>query len=306
MRRVIIIGSGRMAPGIAASCAAGGLDVVVAARDPARAELAARAATKLAGAPVAAAPIEPASFAKADLAIETIVEELEAKTEVLERVDGWLPERAMLTTNTSSLSINSLAEGLSRPDRFAGLHFLYPADLTRLVEIVPSRATAADVLEALEQLAPRMGKQPIRLRSDIPGFLWNRLQFAMLRECLHLIDAGVADVAAIDAVVSDGLAPRWLAAGPLATADLGGLDTFRRVAQQLFPEIASETRVSDALTRRADDGNGFYRWTESRREQIEQLRADLLATVSVTSERRRSAMPATNELLDGGTLERRE
>lgn len=285
VRRVVVLGSGLMAPGIAAACAAAGASVAVAGRDPARTEAAAKSAGSLAGTKVGAVEIAEEGLAGAELVIETIVEDAAAKRELFARIEPWLAGDAVLATNTSSLPIAALAAGVARPERFAGFHFLNPAHLTAVVEVVPGRATAPETVERLADLGRRMGKTPLVLRRDVPGFIWNRLQFAVLRECLHMLDEGVADVASIDAAVADGLAPRWVAAGPLATAELGGIDTFRRAAEQLFPHLAAETSVSDRLA------GGFYSWTDEAREQVEALRAEALRAGRELLERRRAAMP---------------
>ena len=115
-----------------------------------------------------------------------------------------------------------------------------------------------------------MGKTPIVARRDVPGFVWNRLQFALLRECLHLIDEGVADAATIDAAICEGLAPRWLATGPLATADLGGIRTFATIAEQLFPVLSAAREVTPALTAR----ERFYEWTPASEAAVAALRAE--------------------------------
>ena len=284
IRRIVVLGSGLMAPGIAAACAAGA-SVAVAGRDPARVEAAARAAGSLAGAEVGAVEIAEESFAGTELVIETIVEDAAAKRELFARIEPWLAEDTVLATNTSSLSIAYLADGVARPERFAGFHFLNPAHLTAVVEVVPGPATAPETVDRLADLGRRMGKAPLVLLRDVPGFIWNRLQFAVLRECLHMLDEGVAEVESIDAAVADGLAPRWLAAGPLATVELGGPDTFRRAAEQLFPNLAAEVEVSGRL------GKGFYRWTDEAREAVEALRAEALHAGREFSERRRASTP---------------
>lgn len=109
----------------------------------------------------------------------------------------------------------------------------------------------------------------------------------MLRECLHMLDEGIADAADIDAAVADGLAPRWVAAGPLATADLGGIGTFRRVCEQLFPHLASGPDVPDEMPRREASGEPFALWTRADPEAVAALRAHALeAGRRVAAERR--------------------
>jgi 3-hydroxybutyryl-CoA dehydrogenase len=253
---------------------------------------------------VASAPLAEASFSATDLVIETVVEDAGIKTELLRAVERWLPDESLIATNTSSLSIGLLAAELRRPQRFAGFHFLYPAHLTGTVEVVPGPATMPAAVDRLARLAEQMGRTPLVLRRDVPGFVWNRLQFAILRECLYLLDEGLSDPATIDAAVSEGLAPRWLAAGPLATVDLGGLETFRRAAEQLFPVLAQDASVSESLTGRATSGEGFYRWSKDVLAATESLRAEALRTGRELAERRRAAMPTASPAPAPGRVRR--
>ena len=278
---VVVVGTGTMAPGIAAACAAAGASVTIAGRDAARAG----SAAEQAGEGVRAAAIEEDAFAGCDLVIESVLEDLAVKRGLLSRLEAWLDAGAVIATNTSSLAVGSLASALELPGRLAGFHFLNPAALTTVVEIVPGPATAPGTIELLVDLARRMRKLPLVLRRDYPGFIWNRLQMAMIRECVHLLDEGVADLAAIDAAVSDGLAPRWVAAGPLATSDLGGSATFRLVAEQLFGQLSSGATVSERL------GPGFYAWTEESARAVAELRAETLGAGSAFAGRRRAVFP---------------
>jgi 3-hydroxybutyryl-CoA dehydrogenase len=295
-----VVGTGRIAPGVAAAFASAEADVVIVGRNQQRADQAARRAAALAEVQVRAGGFQRAEFAGADLVVECVVEDLAVKRQVLVPIDEWLPHGALLTTNTSGLSIASLAENL-RGDRFAGLHFLHPAEATAVVELVPGPATSNVTLGTLVELIERLGKHPIVLRKEIPGFVWNRLQFAILRECLFLLDEGIADMASIDAAVSDGLAPRWLAGGPFATAQLGGLQTFRRVADHLFPTLSTSASVSPSLA--GDDREGFYEWTAASRNGIEELRAEALRLGRALTERRRThnATPSDEASTPGWT-----
>jgi 3-hydroxyacyl-CoA dehydrogenase len=214
--------------------------------------------------------------AGADLVVETIAEDLAAKVDLLRRVEPWCAPGTVIATNTSSLRVGDLAAALRRPERFAGLHFLKPAHLTAVVEVIPGPETGEPAVVALRRLAGDMGKTPLLVRRDVAGFIWNRIQFAVLRECLHMLEHGIADAADIDAAVSDGLAPRWLAAGPLATADLGGLRTFALVSAQLFPRLADETDVPPALARPAAEGGALRPWVHDARADVDELRARAL------------------------------
>ena len=282
----MVVGTGAMAPEIAAACAAAGMSVRIVGRSAGRAEEARRRAEEI-GAHAEAGAIEAPAFAGADLVLETVVEDLEVKRAVLARIEPWCPAEAVLATNTSSLLIADIASALARPERLAGLHFLKPANLTAVVEVIPGPATAPGVVDALREVVARMGKAPLVVRADAPGFIWNRIQFAVLRECLHMLEAGIADAADIDAAVSDGLAPRWTAAGPLATADLGGLPTFALVAGLLQPYLSDAHEVSPELLRRAASGRPFAEWTAADGAAVAELRAAALAHGREIAARRR-------------------
>jgi 3-hydroxybutyryl-CoA dehydrogenase len=286
--RAVVVGTGSMGPEIAAAFATAELETAIAGRDAKRADAAAALARSFAGSrAVRAAPIAAETFADADLVLETIVEDLPAKHEVLARIEGWCRPDTLIATNTSSLRIADIAAPLAHPGRFAGLHFLKPAHLTAVVELIPGPETDDATTTQLRGIAARMGKAPLVAQRDVPGFIWNRIQFAVLRECLHMLETGVASAEDIDAAVADGLAPRWVAAGPLATADLGGLATFARICDGLFPHLATDTRAPEAITRPAEAGDPLQRWTRSSAEAIQGLRADSLAAGREIAERRR-------------------
>ena len=286
--RTVVVGTGSMGPEIAAAFATVGFEAQIAGRTAAGRADAARRATDLAeGRPVTSAPIDAPTFAKADLVVETIVEDLATKHELLARIEPWCDPRAVIATNTSSLTIADIASALRSPARFAGLHFLKPAHLTGVVEIIPGGATSPATVDVLRDVAVQMGKAPLVAQRDVPGFIWNRIQFAVLRECLHMLETGVASAADIDAAVADGLAPRWVAAGPLATADLGGLATFATICDLLFPHLANDTSAPAAITGPAAAGESLKEWTAGSGAEVQALRADALAAGREIARRRR-------------------
>ena len=277
-----------MAPEIAATFAGAGITTCIAGRDEAHAQQAAERATGLAGDTVAFAPIDEATLATADLVVETITEDLTAKQALYAAIESWLSPEALLATNTSSLQIGVLATGLKAPERFAGLHFLKPAHLTGVVEVIPGPETDRATTDALVALASTIGKTPLVVQRDVPGFIWNRIQFAVLRECLHMLETGVASADDIDAAVADGLAPRWMAAGPLATADLGGLATFARICAQLFPHLANDQSAPAAITDSAKHGTPLQPWTANGGVEIDALRASALAAGRAATDARQT------------------
>lgn len=287
--RILVAGTGSMGPEIAAAFATAGYVTSIAGRTAAGRDAAAGRATQLAGGPaVTPAPLDAPSFADVDVVVETIVEDLEEKRAFLRRVEPWCHPKALIATNTSSLTIADLAVALDRPERFAGMHFLKPGHLTGVVELIPGPATAPETVDTLREAAERMGKAPLVAQRDVPGFIWNRIQFAVLRECLHMVEEGIASAADIDAAVSDGLAPRWMAAGPLATADLGGLSTFATICDLLFPHLANDAAAPAAITGPAAAGAPLQDWTRAAADMIPALRADALAAGRTFAARRRS------------------
>jgi len=189
----------------------------------------------------------------ADLVIETIVEEAEPKRAVLARAEE-LATTAILTTNTSSLPLAALADGLRNPERLAGLHWLNPPELVELVEVVGGERTAPGTLETLAGWMEQLGKAPVIVRRDVPGFVANRLQYALLREAYALVDAGVCSFADVDRTLTHGLGARWAAIGPFETMDLAGLDVHAAVAANLWPELANGIEPSPSIARALETG----------------------------------------------------
>ena len=183
--------------------------------------------------------LELSDLAAADFVIETITEDLEAKNRLFRSLTRICRPDAILTTNTSWLSISELAEAVSPPERFSGFHFLNPAHLIPLLEVIPGKATSDQTVDLAMDLARRIGKQPIVVRKEVPGYVSVRLQAALVREAVHLVEEGVATSREIDIAMKDGLGVRWALLGPLEIADLGGLDVFNIVTRSLNPHLSA-------------------------------------------------------------------
>jgi len=190
----------------------------------------------------------------ADIVVESVAEDIAAKRGLYRAIEPRLGPSTILGTCTSSLSLAELGAGLARPERFIGYHWFNPPELVALVEIVPAGPTAAAVIDRAEAFSRAIGKQPVRVAADVPGFVANRLQYALIREAYHLVAAGVCSAADVDRVVTAGLGPRWAAIGPFLSMDLAGLDVHRAVAEQLFPRLSADGAVPPVLTALADEG----------------------------------------------------
>jgi 3-hydroxybutyryl-CoA dehydrogenase len=194
-----------------------------------------------------------------ELIYEAVGEDLQQKRAVLAGAEPSLTPDGVLVTGTSSLPVAELATALGSPQRFAAWHWFHPADLMPLVEIVPGDATTDDVTAALRRWSAALGKRAIVLSRDAPGFVANRLQYALLREGYALVEAGVCSLADVDLAVTAGLGPRWAAIGPFATMDLAGLDVHARVASALFGKLSNATTTPQTLERLRADGAGGAR-----------------------------------------------
>ncbi len=209
-----------------------------------------------------------------DLVIEAVTENMAVKEPLLTAVDRLSPAAALIASNTSGLSITRLAAATGRPAQVAGMHFWNPAHLMPLVEVTEGQNTAPATADALLDLARRLGKRPIRVCHDIPGFVGNRLQFAVVREALHLLASGVASAADIDTAMTAGPGLRYGLLGPLATADLAGLDVFLAISQYLFSDLSNASLPPALLADMvaagdlgAKSGRGFYPYQDDERQR---------------------------------------
>jgi 3-hydroxybutyryl-CoA dehydrogenase len=176
----------------------------------------------------------------ARLVVESLPEDLATKTHALREAQEVAP-RALLGTNTSSLTVASIAAGLDDPTRLVGTHYVNPPWAFRLVEVVAGASTDASVVEEVEAILLSLDRSPVRVNRDLPGFVFNRLQFALLREALHLVECGALSPADVDRVVVEGLGRRLALTGPLASAGLGGAELFAELAQRLYPQLCRST-----------------------------------------------------------------
>lgn len=222
------------------------------------------------------------------LVFEAVAEDLDAKHAALTAAERTVDDAGVLVTTTSSLPIEDLAARLKCPQRFAAWHWFHPADLMRLVEIVPAGRTDPSAIATLTGWSLALGKEPIVLSRDIPGFVANRLQYALLREAYGLVEAGVCSMADIDAAVTAGLGARWAAIGPFATMDLAGLGVHAAVADRLFPSLSVAFERPPALARLraagadgARGGQGLLgSYPAGRQEDLEERRDRTLVDLS--------------------------
>ena len=278
IKKIGVVGAGTMGAGVAEIFAQFGYTVILYNRSKAGMERAVeRLQSKLTVDP---APIEKETdvvgakiytthdlraLAQVDLISESIAENLEVKQDIFRTLDQVCNSDTLFTTNTSGLSISQIAAAVSHPERFAGVHFFNPPEIVPAVEVIKGAETSNATCEVLINLLKLMQKQPILVQKDVPGFVASRLQFAVVREALHLVEEGIASPADVDAVMKHGLGLRWALLGPLEIADLGGLDIFNTVGSYVAKSLSNATdspKVLQDLVAAgklgAKTGSGFY------------------------------------------------
>jgi 3-hydroxybutyryl-CoA dehydrogenase len=208
--------------------------------------------------------------AEADWVIESALEIEDLKKEIFQQVDKLAPETTPIATNTSSIPVSRLGRATRNPERVLGLHFFGPVPLMGLVEVVRGERTSPEIFRRGEAFVQSLGKTPVRVRRDIPGFVMNRIFGAAFREAVDLVAQGVVSLEDADAGMKLGYG--WNA-GPFEVADNAGLDTWALIAQSfknlgeghLIPRstLVEEMVAEGRLGRKA--GKGFYRYTEDGR-----------------------------------------
>ena len=212
--------------------------------------------------------------ADADLVIESIYEDIDAKAKLFAKLDHVCPERTILASNTSSFLPSKLAEATTRPDKVINAHFLNPPFFVPLVEVVPTEETSEETTNTVMDLLAKLGKQPILVKREVPGFVASRLQMAVLREALWLVENDVASAEDVDKAISAGLGRRWATAGVLHVLEVAGWDLISRVAADVFPHLSNtnDPALLRDMVERGDIGlkvgKGFYDWTPEKAEEL--------------------------------------
>jgi 3-hydroxybutyryl-CoA dehydrogenase len=225
-------------------------------------------------------------LAPQDIVIENLTEDIKIKQGFYESLCKIVSDNTIIATNTSGLSINGLAKFVTHPERFLGMHWFNPPTLILLIEIIKNDKTLQSVAETVKELGQSIGKKPVIVNKDVLGFAANRLQLAVIREALSLVEKGVVSAEDIDAVMKYGLAFRWVCIGPLETMDFGGLDTFYHVASYLMEDLDDRHTVPALLKEHYEKGElgvktkkGFYDYSNGKDVEATKARDEKLRKV---------------------------
>ena len=204
------------------------------------------------------------AVADADLVIEAVTENPELKKKVLTEADAAARPEAIIATNTSSISISELAAATKRPEKFVGMHFFNPPQLMKLIEIIRGAKTSDETITSIVEVTKKMGKEPVVVNKDVPGFVVNRILIPVFNEAVALVDSGVASPEDIDKAIKLGL--NW-PMGPLTLLDYVGLDTTLAITEVLSKEIDPKFQANPLLRQMVragllgrKSGKGFYDW----------------------------------------------
>ncbi|WP_342804944.1 3-hydroxyacyl-CoA dehydrogenase NAD-binding domain-containing protein [Alteromonas sp. M12] len=234
--------------------------------------------------------IQPA-VEDAEFVIEAGPEILDVKRDIFSQLARYTSTECILASNTSAIPISEIAKGILHPQRIVGAHFWNPPHLVRLVEVVQGDETSVTTVEQTIALLDAVGMKSVHVKRDIPGFIGNRLQHAMKREAIAMLEAGVCDAETIDDVVKYGFGQRLAVLGPLEQSDLVGLDLTLRILTTIYPSLDTSSTPQAALVERVETGQlgmktggGFRQWTPEAADDVRtRVREHLVAKAKQTT-----------------------
>ena len=275
--KIAVIGAGLMGHGIAQIFAAGGhqvalydtnAEVLSAAPERIRAIFALLEQDPADAKNVRLEPDFAKAVADADLVIEAAPEKLPLKQELFAKLEATAPRSCILASNTSALPITKIAENVKTADRVVGTHFWNPPHLIPLVEVVQAERSSIEAVNKTVAMLAAVGKSPVHVKRDVPGFIGNRLQHAMKREAIAIVAAGICDAETLDVVVKDGFGARLGILGPMEQSDLIGVNITLDVQRTMCPALDASPTASPLLEKMVAEGKlgmstgeGFYKWT---------------------------------------------
>lgn len=275
MRKVVVIGTGTMAAGIAAGFIAGQCSVIVLGRSLAKADACLAKALDLSQQKTLASHRHETglidtwdAWDECIWVIETVTENLAIKQALFQSLDKRVPAGIPIGSNSSGYPISKIASGLKTASRMMGAHYFMPADIVPLVEIVLGEKTDLALAQQICALYKQINKKPVLVKKDIPGFLANRIQHALMREALSLVEAGIASPDDIDDAVRYSFGFRYAAIGPMTQKEISGWDGMANAAKEIYPSLSNIDAIPPSLAKLMAEGKtgikageGFRKWS---------------------------------------------
>jgi 3-hydroxyacyl-CoA dehydrogenase len=301
IRRAAVIGTGTMGPGMGAVLERAGLavalhDVSEEALERAKkgVELARGVLERLGGERADDGELRfesdlAAALDGADFVLEAVPEKLELKQDVFAQFEQHVRDDVVLASNTSGIPITKIAEGLDHPELVIGMHWSNPPHLIPMIEVIPGERTSEETIAAAEELIERIGYYPCRLKKEVPGFVENRVLYAIMRECLALVDEGVIDAEGLDLNVKWGIGYKLAVIPPMQLLDVAGLDIYESVAGYLNSDLSTESGVSETVTGLTGEGKlgiktggGLFEYSQDELAELPAKRAAALVALRKT------------------------
>jgi len=300
IKNISVIGAGMIAPGVAQVFAVKNYNVCIYARrqealPEAIEKIRSNLSTMAKKGVGSESEIEPAisriktttdlseAAADAQLVIECVSENLELKQQFFQNLDQICPLETILATNTSVMSITEIASKARQRERIVGTHFWNPPYLIPLVEVTKAKETSDEVMETTYQVMKGAGKHPVKVMKDVPGFIANRLQHALWREAISIVENGIADPATVDEAIKNGFAIRLPVLGPLENADMVGLDLTLSIHDYILKYLESSPSPSPLLREKVEKGelgfktgHGFQTWSPEEAKRSREALLDYL------------------------------
>ncbi len=282
--RIAVVGAGLMGHGIAQVFALAGHDVTIydsvrasldTARDRIRANL-----KDLGDDPDAVNRVTPVAaldvaVREADYVVEAVLEDLPLKQKLFGEIEAHVRPDTILASNTSVIPITDIMQGLKHRDRALGTHWWNPPFLVPLVEVIETEWTSPEAVAFTMKLHAEAGKKPAHVKKDVPGFIGNRLQHALWREAIALVENGICDAETVDSVIKAAFGRRLAVLGPLENADMVGTDLTLAIHKTVLPDIDSRRGPSPYLEKLVAEGKlgfksgeGFRRWTPAQQAEL--------------------------------------
>jgi 3-hydroxybutyryl-CoA dehydrogenase len=223
----------------------------------------------------------------ADIVIENVYEDLDLKRRIFKDIDTWSPERAVFVSGTSTLALSDLASATNRPDKVVLANYANPPHLVPSVEVLRNEMTSDKSVEIVCGLLKRVGKRPVVIQREVPGFVANRLQMALTREALSLVEKGIVSPQDVDTIIKNGIGRRWAVAGVFEVWELAGWDLIETMASWLYPDLDASRGVQEILQEKVRSGElgvktgkGFYDWTPESADALRERIAHALVEIA--------------------------